>query len=425
MTHGRRYLLSLMALIAAVAVPLILAGLASEPLPAPEARQVSAREVAARLAPIAARVERVRELRFERIPRAEIITVPALRRTFARQLAQGYPAAKLRADEAALKLLGLLGPDESLQGLEAGLAQEVIGAYDPRNGRLYVVRAPSTESAAVVDLTLAHELDHALEDQRFGLEESDELSDDRGLAQEALTEGSATEVMLRYAERFVDLDTLLELATDPDLVAGGTNLPELLEAQTSFAYLRGRAFVKSLWEVGNDWDLVDIALRSRPPLSTEQILHPFKYLTYERPLPVRLHAGDELSPAWRHLTGGVLGELDTYLLLREVLGASARRAAAGWGGQRTQLWRRGASACAAPCTSRDVLIAAWRWDTRRDARQFGRALRAYLVEGLGASPAGRQLWSHRGAWIAADRSGATTTLAFAPSGFLARRLAGS
>ena len=337
MTSGPRQLLSLLAVLGAVAVPLLVAGLGADGVG--PARGLSAADLAARTPRIAAQVEQLRDLRFERPPRTRIVGARRVRAQFVHQ--QGRYEKQLETAEDAYKTLGIVAADESLADVGSSVAEQVDGYYDPKAKRLFIVRSGAGEDPAGARLTIAHELDHALEDQRFGIgEPSDDVSDDRGLAESALIEGSATEVEARYALRYVDFSALLRVATAADQAvdAAAASLPKAFEAELNFPYLRGQRFVDSLRKLGSGWNLVDIALRSRPPLSTEQVLHPLKYLDYERPLPVVLRAGDSLPSGWRHLSGGVIGEYETYLMLRPALGeAAARRAAAGWGGQRLQL----------------------------------------------------------------------------------------
>ena len=69
----------------------------------------------------------------------------------------------------------------------------------------------------------------------------------------------------------------------------------------------------------------------------------------------------------------------------------------------------------------------WRWDTARDARQATRALEAYGQRALKATPAVPGVWAlPDGAGALAMRAGARSlTLAMAPDGAIARRLARS
>jgi hypothetical protein len=113
-------------------------------------------------------------------------------------------------------------------------------------------------------------------------------------------------------------------------------------------------------------------------------------------------------------------------MLRPAIGMkAARRAAAGWGGQRLQLWRRGDAPCSAPCRGRDALFGTWRWDTAADARQFDEALPAFMEKQLGGKATGPGTWALQDGWAAVDQGPKQTTVAFAPSAALARQLGGS
>ena len=111
-------------------------------------------------------------------------------------------------------------------------------------------------------------------------------------------------------------------------------------AQVTFSYFGGQRFVDELKvAAGGGWDLVDFAYQRRLPASTEQILHPEKYLDDERPLPVS--GPPDAGAGWKEVDAGVVGEFVTREILRqdaEKVGADA--AAAGWGGDRYRLFRR-------------------------------------------------------------------------------------
>src|SRR5215208_5295277 len=95
----------------------------------------------------------------------------------------------------------LIDPDADLRELTGALFEEGVGGYyDSRDGRLRVVTGAGTGNGVISEITLAHELTHALEDQRFGIEEPS-ASDDRALAYTALVEGSATWLMDAYLDR--------------------------------------------------------------------------------------------------------------------------------------------------------------------------------------------------------------------------------
>ena len=112
------------------------------------------------------------------------------------------------------------------------------------------------------------------------------------------------------------------------------------------------------------------AYRLRLPASTEQILHPDAYFDADEPKPVRIGAGAVLGDGWTRAAAGTWGELQTRELL--ALGGGARAAAAGWGGDRYELWRSRRSATAVRWSMR------WRWDTpARRGASSPRALREW------------------------------------------------
>jgi hypothetical protein len=349
---------------------------------------------AASVATIAARVETLRGLRFDSRPVPQTVSPTQARREGLEDLDRSYPESRRKADEEVLKLLGLIEPDVDLRKISATVFGEgVAGYYDPRSKRLRIVSGTTPD--ALSEMVLSHELTHALEDQRFGLDLDDGAGDDAALARLALVEGTATDVMQQYLLRYVGAEKALSGLLGSAFQTG-PDLPKFLENQLVWPYIGGMQFVQSLRKTaGGKWTLVDLADRVRVPDSTEQVMHPEKWIAVEKPLPVRLDV--KLHDDWRKVASGTFGEWQT----RELLGGDDA-AAAGWGGDRYELWQR--AACdAPPCRDRDLLIMRWRWDTVRDAREFREALR---VDGA-----------------TVDAHGDTVTLLLAPTRALARRVA--
>src|ERR671938_140895 len=80
------------------------------------------------------------------------------------------PPRRRAAEEQVLEMLGLVPRGTSLRRAAASLfGQGVAGYYDPRSGRLKVVTGAATSTRVLAETVLAHELTHALEDQRFRL----------------------------------------------------------------------------------------------------------------------------------------------------------------------------------------------------------------------------------------------------------------
>ena len=105
------------------------------------------------------------------------------------------------------------------------------------------------------------------------------------------------------------------------------------------------------------------------PQSTEQILHPEKYLSSEAPKPVSLpDLASQLGGSWEERDAGVLGELLTGIYLGTFLeDDQAETAAEGWGGDRYSLFKDD--------RSRRLMVIRFSWDTAEDTDEF---FEAYL-----------------------------------------------
>jgi hypothetical protein len=398
-----------------VVLALVLAGLAiafegGDERPAPLRADSVAR--------ITERVERERGLRFEHPPQPRLVSPERARREGLESLDEDYPPAQRRADADVLELLGLVPPGTDLREAAASTyGDSVAGYYDPRSGRLRIVKGAPTGNRVLYEMTLAHELNHALEDQRFQLDlERLRPGGDQALAYTALVEGTASALMNRYAERRFGPEELLGGAA-ASAFQGVGDLPPFLTAQLVFPYTAGEAFVGRLLELGGGrWQVVDTALRFRPPASTEQILHPDAYVHVEQPRHVSLRGPvGALGPGWRPLRRGTFGEWQTQKLLARAGGTGASDAAAGWGGDRYELLGR---------VAERALAMRWTWDSPRDEAEFAAALRAWGEDGLlGSTPDGSDAWrTPDGAAALAHRNG-SVTLALAPDVSHARRAA--
>jgi hypothetical protein len=279
-----------------------------------------------------------------------------------------YPEGRARAEERTLRALDLLPAGTDLRALRARvLEQNIAGFYDERPGRkrLYAVSADRRLTPAN-QLILSHELRHALQDQYVDLHAALPSSigdfDDRRLAWLSLMEGDATLVMERFLLR--RLPGIPEDAGEASaLVAGAMPMPSIPGAppvvrdQLVLPYLAGLDFARALWKRGGTQALREAW--SRPPESTEQVLHPEKYFAGEAPRAV-----EEIPapPGAGPLSEGVLGEMLTRTLLED----GFEEAAAGWGGDHFRAF---------DLSGRTLL--AWKsvWDSSRDAEEFGAALR--------------------------------------------------
>ena len=355
---------------------------------------------------IASRVERLRDLRFTRPVRPLFLGRDEAVEVLARVGRREYPLRDQRIDEETAKLLGLLSPDASLSRVLERVDQEqVLGFYDDRAKRLVVIRDAGA-ARPLLELTLAHELVHALEDQRYGFDLPEGVRSDHVLAQAALAEGSATAVMADYAERHLRLADVLSVAD----AAEGAAFPEYIERQLLFPYLAGQEFVSVLRGETGGWAAVDSVYRFRRPRTTEQVIHPRKFAAGEDAARVPEPSLRRVLPApWRRLRSTSVGEFDLQMLFKLNRAPRPARAAAGWGGGRLELWRRPAPGCAAPCVRADLAWIGLRWDSP-----------AERAEGEAALRTAAERWRSRGGAVALAGSGVRTAVALAPDARTAR-----
>lgn len=383
-------------------------------------------ETAVELTPrVAARVEQIRELRFEEVPIPRVVSAAYLSDFAERERRRQHddPELALASEEAMARMVGLLGEDEDLEAFEEP-GDLAAAAWDPRRGRLYVVADAVAESPALVEFLLAHELTHALEDQALGLPDPAEAEGDRAIARSALVEGTATALMTEYADRHID-QLALGLAA-LGLGQGDADLPEFAIAQAQFVYAGGQQFVERLYRRGGGWELIDEAFARRPPASTAQVLDPDKYVDDERPLPVSIDAAALRHQGWERVEAGTVGELVTRQLIAVAGPQAVEAATRGWRGDRFELWagEAGPQECPHPCRAELALVIRWRWDSPGDVRRFESALRRYLERGLDGRAVERAAWDLEPGAGAIAADGLETTLALAPSPELAQQLVG-
>jgi hypothetical protein len=148
--------------------------------------------------------------------------------------------------------------------------------------------------------------------------------------------------------------------------------PRVFAEGLIFPYTKGFVFAQTLYSRGG-WATIDAALAD-PPISTEQILHPEKYLASPRDVPMATGVPpltDTLGAGWVYRDTGTIGEFELGLMLRENDVSSFASAAEGWGGGQYDLYERGSNA---------LLIMGTAWDTAEDATEFDLALRQSLAK---------------------------------------------
>jgi hypothetical protein len=248
---------------------------------------------------------------------------------------------------------------------------------------------------------LTHEFVHALQDQHFDLLKmilARPFSFDREEATFALVEGDAVSVERRTGQPDAWARKSLEdVAREEDERFAsyrkgiGAFFPPLLTETFIFRYRDGLRFVETLRRARPAVNLDDVF--RRPPQSSEQVLHPEKYLAGEAPREVEPGVEDFTDEGWRLTATTPLGEIGVRgLLMAGVPLEEAKRAAAGWGGDRSFLFEREGHAP----------LFVWRtvWDTGRDAQEFFRAYNTMLQQR--ANPGATQTSESEREWREGD-----------------------
>jgi hypothetical protein len=242
-------------------------------------------------------------------------------------------------DNATLRALGLLRADQDIVALTNQLyAAQVLGYYDFDAKRMVIVSDAGLTPAARI--TYAHEYTHALQDAAFDSGAAHKQvagQRDRELALLALEEGDATTAMVLWAIGHLSAQEMQGITETP--LPDMSGIPTWMERLLEFPYLSGAEFVGQLYASGG-WDAVNSAYAD-PPTSTEQVLHPAKYIASEAPITVEpLDLTSVLNPGrllqWTQATDTTLGEAWIAIWL-EGIGVTQRAAdvaAAGWGGDR-------------------------------------------------------------------------------------------
>ncbi|HWB71572.1 MAG TPA: hypothetical protein VG452_05075, partial [Egibacteraceae bacterium] len=246
-----------------------------------------------------------------------------------------YDQTMIEADRRLLVALRLAPEGLDLAALLRDLYREqIIGLYVPEEKTFYVRGAPDALTP-LGRTTAAHEMTHALQDRAFDLVAFQELEDrevDAALARLALVEGDAVLTERLWSERHQSAEE--RARADLEGLAGGfgalARAPSYVQQALFFPYVEGGAFVSSLYAAGG-YAAVDAAY-ANPPTTTEQILHPDKYLGGEGQTPVALP--ESPGAGWDDGVTYTFGEFDLDELMTPLGAPAAADISAGWGGGR-------------------------------------------------------------------------------------------
>jgi hypothetical protein len=245
-----------------------------------------------------ARVEKVRGLEFEEAVNVSVIS----RSNYSSGDSGNASLAFERFDNAKFEALYLIGAqNNSLETQEDTRDQAVAGFYSPARGNIVLV-SDSSNPEFDGERTLAHELEHALQDQHFGLSNTGIETRDAYNGRNGLVEGDARAVELDYLDRCGETWACLpgaqqnasqssdsEDATTPSIHLG----VYILEY---FPYSDGVGFVRALKTEGG-WDAVDDAFGA-PPASSTSVIYPERYGQFE---PEQVTLEDRTRDGWKRV----------------------------------------------------------------------------------------------------------------------------
>ena len=265
-------------------------------------------------------------------------------------------------DIRVLSAFDMLDADVNPYDLRVDLEQwlwGVRGGYDA--GRAFVV-SDGLLLGREEQLVYAHEFTHVLQTQQFGLKECSKLFSESCMAEKSLLEGEAVLVEEIYK------DTYFPDSTEEGASPGGT--PCLMGA-LHFPYVQGYKFAETLYAQGG-WEAVNAA-HANPPRSTEQVLHPDRYLAGDESQTISISLFPSfLGPDWHLASNGILGEyLTRCYLSQQIPMGEAAEAAEGWDGDQYHVFYTDVGELA--------LVLRTVWDTPLDAEEFVAAYAAYAI----------------------------------------------
>ena len=279
-------------------------------------------------------------------------------------------AKQLAANQKVLRAMGLIKPTDDLESiLTAVLTEQIAGSYDPETKEITIVAGKGLGNASD-QVTMSHEVTHALQDQNFGLTkpplQNDAYNGDEDTGVQSLIEGDATETMYQYAQTYLSVSQLMQVQQDSSNVSSPQldKAPLYIQRGLLFPYSDGLTFIQGIKAQAGGEKAVNNALRS-PPLSTEQIMHPDRYLSGAgAPKTVAMpDLTTSLGQGWKRIDQDALGEFDIGVWFEQYVNAATGKLVGdGWAGNSIEYYQGPASNYTMPIMTV--------WDSTADAKEF-------------------------------------------------------
>jgi hypothetical protein len=299
-------------------------------------------------------VARIRELAAKGSVRSVLVARKDMAARVREAIGREVPSDIVSAESDLLIALGVVPVSfDYVNAVVELMTAELAGYYEPLDKTMYLA---SDLGGPEQRATLAHELVHALQDQHYGLgpllEFRPDASDVQG-AVHSLAEGDAMSAMLDQlleprGEKATDIPEALlavQARAAAQFSSGVRNVPDVLKRSLIAPYVDGLAFVHHLRRRGG-WAEVDRAWQHLPE-STEQVLHPEKFIARERSVSVPVPPAPPGGPR-TVILHDVEGEQTLRILFEEWLPRRpAANAAADWSGDRAAVFREDGRVAAA------------------------------------------------------------------------------
>ncbi len=334
----------------------------------------------------------------------KLTTREAVESYLAEKFNEDEDAKRMQRSEIVLKKFGLLDRDFDLKPFLLSLLKEQIEAYyDPKTKTVNMLDWVSVEEQKPV---LAHELTHALQDQRVDLEKwSDQTpedvstnsaddtvhlaKDELDTAREAVTEGQATAVMMDnilkpMGHSLLKNPEVVDIIKQQMATTGDSPVlaraPLLLSESLMFPYREGLSFEQDVW-MDQGQHAAFAGTLDRPPTSSWEIINPREYEKGHLPTVLLLPDIHPLvDKEYKPYDIGQVGQLDVHILTGIFGGdAAARDLTSAWdGGIYWAGQRRDASAADQASTKSIGLFYLSAWKNSAAAEQFAMLYEAEL-----------------------------------------------
>ena len=323
-----------------------------------------------------------------------LITRESVERYVDKRMKDDKDAQRLEQSRLVLEKFGLLPPGYDLHTEFLRLLGEQVAAYyDPKSKSVNLLDWVQPDIQKPV---LAHELTHALQDQKINLEkwelagakdnsplpdQQEQVAEEAQAARQCVTEGQAMVVLVDYTLAPIGKNILSapeivdvmrgSMADNKDSPVFGA-APMFLRESLLMPYTFGMEFVRAVL-AKNGKEAAYLGMLENPPIDTRQIMQPETYLKKQNVPALAIPDLDKLvAPDYERFDFGGMGEFDIYLLAKQYGGAPPNY---------YPHWRGGyyfAARARSTPKGQIAMLYFSRWDSPEAARDFAKMYADYL-----------------------------------------------